>query len=135
MVRTRDSVMYADILKVMPWRFYQAKNYNELVIYLRREKKQTEQEQHRNIGLFGRFYFIFFQYSLLSSRDKNMSVLEKEVRTLNLPYCMFAPVVNTWTYVTHEEWRAVISPPVEEEEDVFLHLFHLLFTSIKAFMI
>lgn len=61
----RHTESYA--LEILP-----RQNYNELVTYLRREKKQTEQEQHRNIGLFGRFYFIFFQYSPQPQRQEHV---------------------------------------------------------------
>ena len=93
MVRTRDSVMYADILKVMPWRFYQDKIIMSLLlIWEERKNKQNKS----NTGILGCLvgFILFSSNTLLSPRDKNMSVLENEVRTLNLPHCMFAPVVK-----------------------------------------
>lgn len=92
-VRSHDSVMYADILKVMPWRFYQDKIIMSLLfIWEERKSKQNKS----NTGILGCLVgcFLFSSNTLLSPRDKNMSVLEKEVRTLNFPHYMFALVVK-----------------------------------------
>ena len=101
-VRTRDSIMYADVLKFMPWRFYQGKiRMSFLFIWEERKNKQNKSNT-RILGCLVGFIFLSSN-TLLSHREKNMSVLEKEVRTLNLPHCMFAPVVKYLDI--HYPWR------------------------------
>ena len=75
-VRSHDSVMYADRLKVMPWRFYQDKIIMSLLfIWGERKSKQNKS----NTGILGLSVgcFLFSSNTLLSPRNKNMSVLEK----------------------------------------------------------
>ena len=107
-VRSHDSVMYADRLKVMPWRFYQDKIIMSLLfIWGERKSKQNKS----NTGILGLSVgcFLFSSNTLLSPRNKNMSVLEKEVRTLNIPLYMFALVVK-YLDISHP-WRVEGSQP------------------------
>ena len=54
-----------------------------------------ECEKYLGVKLMGCLvsFILLSSNTLLSPRDKNMSVLEKGVGTLN-PHCMFAPVVK-----------------------------------------
>lgn len=113
-------------LEILP-----SQNYNELVIYLRREKKQTEQEQHRNVGLFGRFYFIFFQYSPQPQRQEHVCSWErgKNSKSSSLYVCTCGKI--HWTYVTMKSGGQSSALLWRRRKMCSCIPFHLLFTSIK----
>lgn len=119
----RHTESYA--LEILP-----RQNYNELVIYLRREKKQTEQEQHRNIGLFGNFYFIFFQYSPQPQRQEHVCSWERGRNSKSSLYvCTCGKISGHMTPMKNGGQSSAL--PWRRRKTCSYIPFHLLTTSIK----